>query len=399
MALSGTLDTFALPDVFRLLSSTAKTGRLRVTGDRGSGSVWFDEGRVAATEVTGPGVHDEGPVEAIFSLLRFSAGSFTFEGEARAPHAGPPVDLEPILAEAENLLVEWQSIEAVVPGLDSWVSLEPRLGGGDVMIDASRWSVIAAVGSGRTVGEIGAELELGELAVSRLVKELVELGLVAVGERPVAAPVADLADAALDAPVPVADADVAPPPAGAPVPVADADVAPPPAGGPAPVADLPAEPDTAPGPEPVTVGPDPATGDPGTVSAHRPVQPSLASLETSDAGTDPLLPAGDPLERLRGSDDGPRVGAVDDASGSTGHATGGLFAGASSAEAEASGDLDPAEMARQLANLSPKAAKAVARAARASTQAERDEALAQVEAEAGDIDRGMLLRFLGSVDL
>ena len=55
-------------------------------------------------------------------------------------------------------------------------------------------------------------------------------------------------------------------------------------------------------------------------------------------------------------------------------------------------------MARQLANLSPKAAKAVAAAARATTDAERDAALAAVEAEDDSVNRGLLLKFLGSVD-
>ena len=61
-------------------------------------------------------------------------------------------------------------------------------------------------------------------------------------------------------------------------------------------------------------------------------------------------------------------------------------------------DLNPAEMARQLANLSPKAAMAVAAAAKASTDVERDAALAAVEAEDDTLNRGRLLKFFGSVD-
>ena len=74
-----------------------------------------------------------------------------------------------------------------------------------------------------------------------------------------------------------------------------------------------------------------------------------------------------------------------------------MFAPASPTDGAAE-DLNPAEMARQLANLSPKAAKAVAAAAKASTEAERDAALAAVEAEDGSVNRGLLLKFLGSVD-
>jgi hypothetical protein len=61
-------------------------------------------------------------------------------------------------------------------------------------------------------------------------------------------------------------------------------------------------------------------------------------------------------------------------------------------------DDDPAEIANQLANLSPRAAKAVAAAAKATTDEERDAALAMIEAEDSGLNRGMLLKFLGSVD-
>jgi len=63
-------------------------------------------------------------------------------------------------------------------------------------------------------------------------------------------------------------------------------------------------------------------------------------------------------------------------------------------------DTDPtdaAEIARQLANLSPRAAKAVAAAAKATTMAEREAALAQVDESEDSINRELLLKFLGSV--
>ena len=59
---------------------------------------------------------------------------------------------------------------------------------------------------------------------------------------------------------------------------------------------------------------------------------------------------------------------------------------------------DPSEIARQLANLSPRAAKAVAAAAKATTEEEREAALSAIEAEDDTINRGLLLKFLGAVD-
>jgi hypothetical protein len=55
-------------------------------------------------------------------------------------------------------------------------------------------------------------------------------------------------------------------------------------------------------------------------------------------------------------------------------------------------------VARQLSNLSPAAARAVAAAAKATTDEEREAALAAVSQEGDEpIDRELLLRFLASV--
>ena len=82
VALQGTLDTFALPDVLRLLAATKKTGRLRITGGRGTGSVWVSSGEVEAIEAT-HAPHASEAVDALFELLRFEEGAFTFDAEAR----------------------------------------------------------------------------------------------------------------------------------------------------------------------------------------------------------------------------------------------------------------------------------------------------------------------------
>jgi Domain of unknown function (DUF4388) len=373
VALSGTLDTFALPDVLRLLASTAKTGRLRITGDRGSGSVWMDGGEVVAAELASAVTQEPTIAEVFFGLLRFAAGSFTFEADASAPQATSPEALEPLLGLAENMLVEWRAIEEVIPSLDVWVGLRAALDGPDVMVDQPRWRGIAAIGSGAQVGAVAEVLELNEIDSCRLVKELLELGLVDFIEEPAGVPAA---------------ASFEPTPAEAGADFEDTELE-----------------DTEPAdteledtqsdhdherevPESLLDELDalddaPTFTDSDESSSDNGTEPSLAALGSSDDSIDPLLSPGDPLDR--DSDDDSALAGSED-----------IFAGA----AAPSGDdeLDPAEMARQLANLSPKAAKAVAAAAKATTDAERDAALAAVEAEDDSVNRGLLLKFLGSVD-
>lgn len=181
MSLQGTLDTFALPDVLRLLASTAKTGHLRLEGNRGAGGLWIDTGHVVAAEADRLPA-GSAPAQVIFELLRFSEGSFEFAGDMTTSSAGAPLDVEPLLDEAEALLAEWQEIEAVVPSLDAGIQLAGELTKASVTVSAAQWRFVAVIAGGTTVGALGQHFELGELDVSRSVKELVEAGLVVVGE-------------------------------------------------------------------------------------------------------------------------------------------------------------------------------------------------------------------------
>jgi hypothetical protein len=345
VALQGTLETFALPDVLRLLASTHKTGRLRLTGGTGSGALWLDGGEIVAGEASGaPLAH--GATDVLFELLRFKEGEFAFEDDQTAADPGEPAGVEDALGAAEAMLEEWKSIEAVVPSLDGWVSLRAELPGDEITIDADRWRQLVALGGGTTVRHLGEELGLGELPVSRTVKELVELGLVDVGEAPAAA-----------TPVPSHALDEA--------------------------ASIEAEP-VAPVHEPPVL----------TVVGDAPAEPAGGSGGGSGGGVggehDVFDPNGLVIEE-------PTYSSLEGTTSSFEAAPAGEGGGGGGGGGE--DDLaDAAEIARQLANLSPKAAKAVAAAAKATTTEEREAALAEVDDTEDPINRGLLLKFLGSVN-
>jgi hypothetical protein len=299
VALQGTLDTFSLADVLRLLTSTGKSGRLSVTGSRASGSICVDGGAVVASEADGVRPED-GPVAVIFELVRCRDGAFRFDPDAILPAGADRHDLEPLLDEAETLLHEWADIESVIPSLDATVRLAPALPTDQVVIDATLWRTIAGIGGGMSVRRLADVLEIGDVAACRAVKELVEAGVVVVG----AAEAVPAWTAVDDRMVDQASID----------------------------ADL----------------------------------PSWAARGLDDEPADvggSRIPA-DALGGERGEGDLPQE-ALD-------------------------------HLAGQLAHLSPKAAEAVAAAARAVTDEEREAALADL----GDdepINRGLLMRFLSSV--
>ena len=394
MALQGTLDTFALPDVLHLLAATKKTGCLRLTGDRGAGAVWVDGGQTVAVSADHAPLAVE-PVDALFELLRFEEGSFAFAADEHHDQPGSATDVETLLSGAGDLLAEWREIESVVPSLDAYVTLRRHLDTDDVTISADKWPALVAVGDGATVRGIGERLQLAELPVSRAVRDLVELGIVDLEER---------------APAPTVAPSPAPAPALAPAPVTEAapgataailapavDEAPslPPLTGMADD-DVPTEAAL----EERTDQDDPAaavTGDADDLPVARPIRarrPRPRTVESSSTGTERFVPLDLPgnlspaaVHAATAQLDGP----LDDLAA----AFPGLAGRAGTDEAE------DEEVLRQLAALPPEAAEAVQAAADAPTEEAREAALAEAAevAEAADapINRGLLLKFLGSV--
>jgi hypothetical protein len=409
VALQGTIDSFDLTEVIRMLAVGEKTGRLALSGDRGSGSLWFADGLVVASDTdTSALAADHAAV--LFQLLRFREGSFVFDQGVGKTDAGEALDAEPIIDEAMRLLDEWTEIEKIVPSLRHRIDLQVELSRSDVVIDQACWRAVAAIGGGATVGDLGHTLEQDELDVSRTVKTLVELGLVEVGDEE---PVPDGA-AAPTPPDVFGLADV------------ERDDSP---------ADDQVELEIA---DPMAVTDDESgfdagwldeaadeVGDSGPVdSSARNQLDALASgfgLTDEPFGTDsapaepsrPMDLGNDADEPLEVGGPVPLAGVPENGAGSfpieeaeaAGEARTPLFAhdtDSSSASVGAPESVqqpgEAAEVARQLANLSPEAARAVAAAARATTEEEREVALALV-AEDGDepLDPDLLRNFLSSV--
>jgi hypothetical protein len=397
------------------------------------------DGQIVAGDIaSSPAVTD--PREVAFELMRFADGEFRFQADAMPPHETSPQDVESVLDSADQMLIEWRDIETIVPSLGTWVSLRPELPGDEVTVRADKWVTIVAVGSGCTVGQLGAVLGLGELPVSRLVRDLLDLGVVELHEA---------------AEQPATDGYGAPePPYQQPYAAREYPAETyqePTYGTPSyeeryeePAAyEEPAYEQPAAYEEPASYEQEPAYGQqPGypaqgyEESYDDPRYATAAydngapgSLESShmdygygDRGADGNVIEFSPYgENGGGGGSGPGYEngsyetydtsalVMDDSRGGdpTGYAEDRYSANPppppatrSTVYEAAPYDTDPtdaAEIARQLANLSPRAAKAVAAAAKATTLAEREAALAQVDESEDSINRDLLLKFLGSV--
>ncbi len=178
--LQGSLENFALDEVLGLLSGTSKTGQLEISGNRGTGSLMFDEGRLvdAAASYTANGV---GLEDVMFELLRYDDGTFTFTNREVTP-SEKPENVATVLASAENRLRDWRSIEAVVPTLNHQVAPSSELPADEVTVTRAEWAALTVIAAGCPVSQVCDRLDLGEVEGSRQIKNLAERELVVVSE-------------------------------------------------------------------------------------------------------------------------------------------------------------------------------------------------------------------------
>jgi hypothetical protein len=137
--------------------------------------MWLTAGDLVASQA---GTASD-PVDVLFELLRLEQGTFIFkEGEADASLHPEPI--APVLDKATERLAAWRIIAAVVPSLSVGTGLSAELPVPSVMLTAERWRALVAVAAAKTVGDIASRMGLNEFNACKLVKELVDDGLVVV---------------------------------------------------------------------------------------------------------------------------------------------------------------------------------------------------------------------------
>lgn len=206
MALQGTIDSFPLVDVLQLLTTSNKTGRLDLVGDRGRGALWVDEGRLIAGNLQGRDLDEA--ADAVWELLRFNDGSFEFSTGEEPLEARFSTDVGEAMAAASEMLEQWERIVERVPDLAHHVQLSTELPGADIRLSADDWSAVVAIGPGPRVQDVLVSLGASEFAGCARLAELVDRGLIEVTE-----PAAGVAAQPAVAPVEVEPAAPLPDPA------------------------------------------------------------------------------------------------------------------------------------------------------------------------------------------
>ncbi|MEZ5323065.1 MAG: DUF4388 domain-containing protein [Microthrixaceae bacterium] len=343
MALQGSIDSFSVVDVLRMLGASGKSGRLVVVGVGGSGSLWLVDGAVVAGVSCRAGARpvEAPPADVLFDLLRLSEGSFVFE-TGSIPDAGmrrcsQASEVSSLIEAAEASMLEWQAVLDVVGSPSSTLSLAPVLTVPELTVGPARWAVlvgIAALPGVATPARVGADLGVTELVAMREIAALVDAGAVVTGMPPAEIPGDGdrrlVVDSSFDT-----DPYVAPPAdaVASAIPIA------------APISHALPRRETAPLPEMEFRPPEAVVADESSVGAPPPYSPAPS-------------PDGEP-------------------------------------SAARESDFDDADLARQMALLSPQAAQAVADADREADPAA--EPIGRDEASTAAEERARVTRFLGSV--
>ncbi|MGZ5383155.1 MAG: DUF4388 domain-containing protein [Acidimicrobiia bacterium] len=217
--LNGSLDTVALPDVLRLIASSAKSGLLRIEDASPSGRIFIVDGRIAfattrnendpiddllhmeyradyvgSTEdrriVDLNDLLESNPeafnrfleqmvIEVMSRLLRVDEGRFRFDVDIRSrreiPHS---FEIEDMISQASGRAEAWMRVFEVVPSATAPFRMSPRLNAEEEIVLGRRdWALLAATGSSTSIDEIAQKLKIFEFAAAKKVAELTQRGL------------------------------------------------------------------------------------------------------------------------------------------------------------------------------------------------------------------------------
>jgi Domain of unknown function (DUF4388) len=227
--LEGSLDAFSLPDIFQLLSFTKKSGGLHLRRATNHGCVYFRDGAVtgassddgrqalarrlvatvaigdadlnAAVEraaVEGVGVAralldagavdldflrnlvGEQAVDAVFDLLRWTEGDFSFTVDEPGPDdVGFALGVEPLVNDARSRLESWDHACRVIPSPETVLALPVALRE-DLQVTRGEWAMLALVDGRRNVADLVGLAGRGDYAVVSQLAALIERGLLSV---------------------------------------------------------------------------------------------------------------------------------------------------------------------------------------------------------------------------
>lgn len=172
--LAGSLAAFPLLDVLDLLASTHHVGELKVVSEGTDDHFWLDGGDLIDTV--------GGATGRLFHLACADDAWFTVTAAPSVPRAGARMALATVVEHLAPRLAEWQALRTAVP-FESTVHMAASTTLPEVHLRADQWRVLSRLGGGRRVGDVVDEADTPPIETLRLLRELLDAGLVSFDEK------------------------------------------------------------------------------------------------------------------------------------------------------------------------------------------------------------------------
>lgn len=190
MSLQGTFDVLDFAELLTLLSRKRATGRLHVRSGTLSADLFFRDGQLSTSSSSEPPSPESSREEIArlesicLEFLRGVRATFEFDHRWSGPWpGGRSVKVDVVLNRTRRRLQEWREIEAVIPSLELQPRVITELGATQVTLDRSRWRLVTAIDGRRSVHGLAHALDMSTYQVCRLLKSLVDDGVVDVAPK------------------------------------------------------------------------------------------------------------------------------------------------------------------------------------------------------------------------
>ena len=167
MAIRGNLNEASLPDVLQLLAMGSKTGCLTLHVDDGSGSIYFESGRISHASISRRRLETD---DAVFAMFTWTHGAFSFEPGVMPPDGAARLAVDPqaLLLEGARRVDEWSLIEKRIPSFDVVFALDrQQLLGNTIAFTREQQQLLPLIDGNRDVRALMREAKLGEFAVGK----------------------------------------------------------------------------------------------------------------------------------------------------------------------------------------------------------------------------------------
>jgi hypothetical protein len=167
----GDLAQVKLFDVLKPLFSGKKTGKITVRGKEG-GELYLELGNITHARTSGAvGEY------AFFFLMGLKAGKAAFEPDEVPSERTISISTEQLLLNWSYRKQEWDKLKEAIPSTNTIFRLSVQKSAENKNINADQWNVLALCNGTKTIVEIAETLKWDEFKTSKILFQLIQLGL------------------------------------------------------------------------------------------------------------------------------------------------------------------------------------------------------------------------------